>query len=280
VESIIVPDASLSKYKSAYPAYASKIVGENGTGGGTSGGTSGGGTSSEEEVNINGLIIKNNRVIKYIGDAKDVVVPNTVIEIEKGAFADCVGLESLTLPFIGRNSNTNHDMTYIGYIFGADRAFDNNKFVPSSLKTVTITRTTILPKNAIYLCSNITTVNLPNNLESIAKGAFQQCSGLTRVTLPDGLKEIDDDAFLLCENLTSINIPASVTFIGSGAFSCGNLASITVDGDNETFYSENNCIITKDDKTLIAGTYNSVIPSDVLAIGSEAFIYSRKLKFS
>ena len=53
---------------------------------------------------------------------------------------------------------------------------------------------------------------------------------------------------------------------------CENLSSITVDENNPYYYSENNCLIEKNEtKTLIVGCKTSIIPSDVTVIGDGAF---------
>ena len=68
-------------------------------------------------------------------------------------------------------------------------------------------------------CSNLTSIDLPENLTSIGIEAFYNCSSLTSITIPDGVTSIGDNAFSGCSSLTSISIPDSVTSIGNSAFS-------------------------------------------------------------
>ena len=71
--------------------------------------------------------------------------------------------------------------------------------------------------------------------------------------------------------LVSVTIPKTVTSISGSFAACADLFSLTVDEDNETYYSEGNCILYKSTKKLAVGCKASVIPSDVTAIGSSAF---------
>ena len=70
----------------------------------------------------------------------------------------------------------------------------------------------------------ITSVTIPNSVESIGRRAFAHCFSLTSVTISDGVTSIGEEAFAFCESLTSIAIPVSVESIGDHAFDmCFNL---------------------------------------------------------
>lgn len=71
----------------------------------------------------------------------------------------------------------------------------------------------------------------------------------------------------------SITVPKSLTNIDGWTFyMCSNLEKIIVDEQNGMYYSEGNCIIERESKTLITACNNSVIPQDIKNIGSHAFI--------
>ena len=71
-----------------------------------------------------------------------------------------------------------------------------------------------------------------------------------------------------------MTIPDSVISIGDSAFECcSGIESIMVDVNNPVYYSNNNCVIKTQSKTLVLGCKNSIIPNDgsVASIGNSAF---------
>ncbi|MBR4828639.1 MAG: leucine-rich repeat protein [Muribaculaceae bacterium] len=163
-----------------------------------------------------------------------VIIPNTVTSIGNYAFNQCIALTSIEIP------NT---VTSIG-----DWAFCD--------------------------CSGLTSMELPDSIISIGQCTFCYCTGLTSIDIPRSVTEIGWNAFSWCSGLTSVAIPESVTAIGQGAFSrCSGLKSIVVEGGNTVYDSRNDCnaIIETASNTLITGCMNTVIPSTVVAIDTEAF---------
>ncbi len=158
----------------------------------------------------------------------------TVNSIGYGAFRECSGLTSITIP----NSVTSIDL----YAFSG--------------------------------CSGLTSVTIPNSVTYIGDGAFEGCSGLTSVTIPNSVINIGYSAFSGCSGLTSVTIPNSVTRIGNNAFAhCSGLTSIVVSSGNTVYDSRNNCnaIIHTETNTLIAGCQNTIIPNSVTSIDLYAF---------
>ncbi len=114
----------------------------------------------------------------------------------------------------------------------------------------------------------LTSIALPNTIESIGEGAFSGCIGLTSVKLPSSVKEIGMYAFgncsklqsvdmsdniisiprqlfFRCENLKSINIPYKAESIGDFAFcECKGLKSVSMSDNVKTIgeSSFGNCI--------------------------------------
>ena len=81
-------------------------------------------------------------------------------------------------------------------------------------------------------------------------------------------------AFAMCEDMYSVKIPQNITSIGSLAF-VGNssLRTITIEKGNPIYDSRYNCnaIIETETSTLIYGCNGTIIPNDILIIGTESF---------
>lgn len=91
---------------------------------------------------------------------------------------------------------------------------------------------------------------------------------------PDGdeVVGIAVGAFYSDHMVASVAIPSTVVDIHFDNFiACDLLEKFTVDPDNPVYYSEGNCIIERESKTLIAGCRTSVIPNDVKSIAAYAF---------
>ena len=76
-------------------------------------------------------------------------------------------------------------------------------------------------------CSNLSSVTLPDTLETVSVAAFSGCSALTSIELPEGLTTLDVSAFKNT-GLEKLDIPASVTTVNFGAIqSCPALTTVT-----------------------------------------------------
>ena len=90
---------------------------------------------------------------------------------------------------------------------------------------------TALADACFAYCETITTVILPDSLESIGSNAFAGCTALRGIFIPEGVTYIGTDAFAGCTALEAICIPASMACIEPGAFdNCQNLRYILYTG--------------------------------------------------
>ena len=163
-----------------------------------------------------------------------VIIPNSVKDIEDGAFMYCSKLASVTIPssvtsignsaFLGCKALTSVTIPDgVKYLAGTFNGC-------SSLTSVHLPKyLTHIGPNIFYNCSSLTSVTIPNSVIEISSAAFYGCSSLTSVNLPEGLYYIGIQEFEGCTNLTNVNIPSKVRTIYRNAFkNCTSLTSVTI----------------------------------------------------
>ena len=148
----------------------------------------------------------NNQLIRGIdigvfhscSDLRNIIIPNSITNINSSAFVGCNSLTSITIP---------DSVTSIG-------------------------------TGVFIGCNSLTSITIPNSVTSITYAMFADCNSLTSITIPNSVTSIGDGAFAGCNSLTSITIPDSVTSIGDGAFKkCNNLTMICNQGSYAEEYA-------------------------------------------
>ena len=145
----------------------------------------------------------------------NIVIPNTVTNIDTNAFEGCSNLQSVTL-------STN--LIAIG-----SSAFKGC----ASLESISIPNSvTHIDSSAFEGCSNLQSVTLSTNLIAIGSSAFKGCGSLGSITIPSSVQYIDDEAFKNCSSLSSVTVNrriTSTTNLGENAFDgCNNNLKIIV----------------------------------------------------
>ena len=95
--------------------------------------------------------------------------------------------------------------------------------IPSTVTHNDTTYTVVrISEHAFYNCTNLTSVTIPNTVDSIGEWAFAYSTNLGSVTLGSAVTTIGYGAFYGCTGLSLLVIPDSLTTIGSHAFSIPN----------------------------------------------------------
>ena len=187
----------------------------------------------------------------------EINIPNGVTTIGLTAFGGCTSLTSISIP----NSVTTID----GSAFSGC----------SNLTTVTLSNSiTSIDESTFMECSNLANISIPETVTNIGVAAFQKCSSLTNVSIPDNVTALGSGAFSYCTSLTSLYIGSGATSIASTIVTnCINLTSLQVSQNNQTYHSQDNCVIQTADKQLICGCKASIVPDDgsVTSIAAQAF---------
>lgn len=186
-----------------------------------------------------------------------VVIPNTVMEIQKYAFYNCVGLREVTIPssvrfireyaFYGDAKLSKIDLSNVEAV-GA-KAFSGCTKLALNSET-DLRKTYAIGERAFENCTSLTSVNL-TALRNTGKEAFKGCKSLESVEFGEktklsygmfaqsGIKEvvlyetleIPSYCFAECSSLTSVTLKNDIWKIGYGAFcETDNLTTVKFEG--------------------------------------------------
>ena len=140
-----------------------------------------------------------------------------VTAIGAGAFVECEGLTSVTIP---------DSVTAIGAMAFAGCTSLTAIEIPDSVTTI--------GAFAFAQCPALRRVRLPKGLSVIAQGMFAGCSSLAAVSIPEGGVAVEEMAFAGCSSLRSVTLPDSLVRIGSLAFLACPLKALTLPANLET----------------------------------------------
>ncbi len=166
------------------------------------------------------------------GSLKEIIVPDSVTKIEKGAFAGMKALEKLTIPFVGMNANGDASIgetlaspdkavdaeRTIAYIFG-DSEYDEGILQTINYGTGSSTGSdgsTTTQSTTCYLPITLNTITVAGN--KIPACAFNGLTKAVKIVLNDSVEVIGDYAFANTAQIDEIKLPANLKKIGKGAF--------------------------------------------------------------
>ena len=182
-----------------------------------------------------------------------VALPESIVEIGKGAFQNCKQLTSVSLP---------SSLSYIGYFAFAGCSLLCDINIPSSV--------TFIGRQAFADCTSLTKVAVPESLTTMGEDVFLNCSSLTEVTLPSNMPCIKEGTFEMCSKV-NFNLPSHIQYIDSYAFNgCAALSSISLSEQLEGMgaFAFAGCESLTD----------LMIPQSISMIPDGAFAYCDKIK--
>ena len=227
------------------------------------------------------LIYIEGSAFKDCENLEEIILPSELERIEHYAFKNCTSLKEITLSeklasigtdvFIGCNNfekftvpeaNENYSAVN-GVLFSKDGTelilYPNNHaesytvpakcikisekaFFDTNITELNVSENvTSIGAEAFSNCQKLKSINLPNGITEFpcekatygggaityGNGFFEGCTSLEAVKIPESVTSIDDKAFYNCTALKEIVIPDSVTEIGGSVFAgCTSLESV------------------------------------------------------
>ncbi len=194
------------------------------------------------------FVIEENRVMKYVGKERVVVVPEGIEELESSSFWDNQSVEEVILP--------------------------------NSLKNI--------GGDTFYYCKNLRSINIPRNVELMGNNPFAGCPNVvvdnqsphyvmqggvlytadmrtliycsikgdsTELTIPEGVTVISKHAFYCCTRFERIVLPSTLQKMENNPFSgCSRLELV----NHSTSYYIQDDVIYNGFKTAVVGTLNRI----------------------
>lgn len=214
---------------------------------------------------------------------ESVTIPEGVLQLENGAFMDCLNMKNIHLPAslnsLGTNTfarsaiesinvaEANSKLTSIdGVVFSKDKS--HLLCCPSGKKgSFSIPESTTVLYSSCFVSSQLSELNIPSSIKIIANGAFTNAE-IPSLTIPESVTQVDG-AFSGCK-ATEIKLYASITGLPSSLFSgCSQLKHVDLPKSLEWMGSS--CFYGTPIESID-------IPENVTEIGNSCFNSCSKLK--
>ena len=169
----------------------------------------------------NSFEIEENRVLRYIGKDKKVIVPNGIEELESSSFWDNQYIEEVVLPdsLTNLGGDTFYNCKNLKKVNIPKNVslMGNNPFAGCPMIDIdNHSNHYIYENNALYTKDKKTLIYyaiksidkefvIPNSVEVICKHAFYLCDNLEKITIPKSLKKMENNPFSGCSKLELVN---------------------------------------------------------------------------
>jgi len=153
---------------------------------------------------------------------KSVVLPKSLLVIDRMAFENCRSLERVTFPeglqTIGAYAFSRTALTSLS-LPSTLYAIGREAFVGIAITSLVMPDSlTEADDYAFHACKNLKSVTLSHRLSELSGRLFEGCTALTEIVLPSTVTKLGDYVFAGCSSLTRAVIPSSVQTVGSGCF--------------------------------------------------------------
>ena len=182
-----------------------------------------------------GFVIVNHILFRYLGQEKNVAIPEGVIVIDEGAFERCRTIESVSIP---ASVNTIKNAAFFSCRNLSAVKIENNKIAIhagafDACDKLTDADGHIVFGDYLYRCNtNQERVIVPSVVNRIGGQSMSYSTTVKCIVVPEGVTTIEACAFMSCAStLESVELPCTVTSIHAQAFVLCNKLTITAPKD-------------------------------------------------
>ncbi len=170
-----------------------------------------------------GFWVKKGKLTCYGGNAKVVIIPETITEISSTGFNNNYGLSEVRIPL---TINKIEDAAFSG-CRAKDITVDEEHPLYKSVDGVLFDKS--MKRLIAYPCGrDQTTYTIPEGICEIAPHAFYASQNLTEIIFPTSLEIIGENGFALCSKLKDVKFPEKLQTIGAHAFDqCSSLECVS-----------------------------------------------------
>ena len=177
-----------------------------------------------------------------IPDITQVVIPDTVIELEAHSFCGFVDLESVKLP--------------------------------ESLQ--------IIGTGAFAKCTSLKEINIPDSVNVIGEMAFLTCTELSKVSIGKNVEDIDDLAFIECKKIKEFNVdPDNINYesLNGDLYNkgCTTLIQYAIGKDEKSFKTPDSVKEIKNLAFAYSNLQSVTISEPVEKLGYRVFVANKNL---